>query len=79
MKSGRLILLDRLLNLVVYGNLLAVYNLFYSLTVGILAGNLSGNGNGVKLSFSLTASAMSPSAILRISFALASVVTILPL
>ena len=49
MQSGRLIFLDLLLNFIVNGNLLAIYNFFYSLTVFVLADNLSSNSNGIKL------------------------------
>ncbi len=45
MKTGSGILLDGLLYFIVYGNLLAVYNFFYSLAILVLAGNLSGYGN----------------------------------
>ena len=80
MKTGRLIFLDGLLYFVVYGYFLTVYNFFDSLAIFVLAGNFSLNSNLFKvILLSLTAIAISPSAILRTSFALASVVTILPL
>ena len=55
MQSGRLIFLDLLLNFIVNGNLLAIYNFFYSLAVFVLAGNLSSNGNGIEVIFLLDA------------------------
>lgn len=55
MQSGRLIFLDLLLNFIVNGNLLAIYNFFYSLAVFVLAGNLSSNSNGIEVIFLLDA------------------------
>ena len=43
MKSGGLILLDLSLNLVIYGNFLAVYNFFYSLAVFVFTSNFALN------------------------------------
>ena len=77
MQSGRLILLDGLLYFVVYGNLLSVYNFFYALSVSVFTRNLSGNSNGIEVVLLLYCQC-DQSAILRTSFALASVVTILP-
>ena len=56
-QSGRKVLLDLFLHFVVYGNLLAVLNLFYSLAVFVFAGNLSGYGNGFVVIFFLLISA----------------------
>ena len=78
MKSGRHVLLDFLLNFVVYSNFLTVNNFFYSLAVSVLAGNLSCNFNSLELSFSFTARAIRLSTIFLTSLALASVVTIFP-
>ena len=78
MQSGRLIFLISS-ELIVNGNLLAIYNFFYSLAIFVLAGNLSSNGNGLKVIFLLDAQRNDALSDLTDSFALASVVTILPL
>ena len=51
MQFGRSILLDLFLNFIVNGSFLSVNNLFYSLAVFVLAGNFSGNGNGLEVVF----------------------------
>ena len=51
MQSGRLILLDFLLYLFVHGNLLAILDFLYALTLSVLLRNLGGNGNGLKVIF----------------------------
>ena len=51
MKSGRLVLLDFLLNFIVNSYFLAVYNFFYSLAVCVLASNLSSNFNSLEVIF----------------------------
>ena len=45
MKSGWLILLDGLLDLVINGNLLTINYFLYTLAIGVLTSNLSLNGN----------------------------------
>ena len=51
MKSGRHVLLDFLLNFVVYSNFLTVNNFFYSLAVSVLAGNFSSNFYSLEVIF----------------------------
>ena len=72
MKSGRLILLDFLLNFIINGNFLAVYYLFDSLTLSVLFSNLSGNSNSLEVVFLFYSQCN------QTSFALASVVLMLP-
>ena len=49
MKSGRIVLLDLLVYLIVHGYLLAINNLFHSLAVGGLAGNLGLNSYSLEV------------------------------
>ena len=51
MKSGRHVLLDFLLNFIVYSNFLTVNNFFYSLAVSVLAGNFSSNFYSLEVIF----------------------------
>ena len=79
MQSGRHILLDFLLYFVINSNLLTVNNFLNALSVFVLAGNLSSNGNGIEVIFLLDAQRNDALSDLTDFFCLSSVVTILPL